>query len=59
MPSKNHRINLTVPEDVYQAIMNCKEQNGGCFSTATLTLALVIHALRDLDYVGVKGEDCI
>jgi len=45
MPSKFKRINLTVPDDVYEKIQKYKEEQA-IFSDATACLQLVVKQLR-------------
>lgn len=45
MPSKFKRINLTVPDDVYEKILRYKEEQA-IFSDATACLQLVVKQLR-------------
>lgn len=55
MPSKKHRINLTVSEDIYNALCDCAEVN--CLPLASITLILVVCQLRVLHYLpSVFGE---
>ena len=55
MPSKKHRVNLTVPEDVLEALNDCAAEN--CLPVASMALSLVVYQLRELDYLPfVFGE---
>lgn len=50
MPSNKKRINLTVPDDVYEALQEFKEYNG-VFFDATAVIQLVIVSLRRSGYL--------
>ena len=48
MPSKNKRINLTVPDKLYQRILRYEEENGFT-SDATACLQLILKQLNAED----------
>lgn len=48
MPTKNKRINLTVPEPLYEKIMAFKDENG-IASDAGACLQLISNQLRSIE----------
>ena len=49
MPSEKKRINLTVPDKIYDRLQVYKEMNG-IFSDASTCLQLIVQRLNDLGY---------
>lgn len=50
MPSTKNRINLTVPDDVYQALQEFKARRG-IFSNASAVMQLLIVSLRNKGFL--------
>lgn len=50
MPSTNKRVNLTLPPDVYAALLDCVEVNAFP-SCAALVTHILVDRLRSLHYL--------
>lgn len=48
MPSIHKRINLTVPDDIYQRIQRYKQKNG-CSNDAGACLQIIVQHLNNLE----------
>lgn len=48
MPSIHKRINLTVPDDIYQRIQQYKQKNG-CSNDAGACLQIIVQHLNNLE----------
>lgn len=49
MPSEKRRINLTIPEDIYQQLQEYKEYNG-LYRDASACLQLIVQQLTAKGY---------